>query len=373
MEQEIISLAECGDGEFAVNRSVELLRQGKLAVFPTETVYGLAALASNEEAVKRLCVEKGRRAGHALPVAISGIDALNDFIPNLCPLAKRLATRFWPGPLTLVLNADDPQSAVWTLPEFSRRAVMPESTVGFRTPRNDFLLRVLRKLNEPIVLTSANLSGEAPATSASEARDALGARPDLVIDDGPASFGKPSTVVRIDGKDVTVLREGAVSKDRLVKGMAKVVVFVCTGNTCRSPLAEVLCKKALAERLGTPVSELEAHGYVILSAGISAPNFAPASVQSRQVAQDYGLSLTDHSARTFDETLAKIADRIYTLGASHRNVLLNYYPELRDRISLLRVDGGDVDDPFGASVEVYRACAKQIEEQIRARLPEILE
>ncbi|MBQ3822458.1 MAG: hypothetical protein II807_05360, partial [Thermoguttaceae bacterium] len=119
--------------------------------------------------------------------------------------------------------------------------------------------------------------------------------------------------------------------------------------------------------------ELEAHGYVILSAGISAPNFAPASVQSRQVAQDYGLSLADHSARTFDETLAKIADRIYTLGASHRNVLLNYYPELRDRISLLRVDGGDVDDPFGASVEVYRACAKQIEEQIRARLPEILE
>ena len=180
MQPNIVSLRSVKDDEEVVALCVETLRKGRLVVFPTETVYGLAALASSAEAVERLCVEKGRRAGHALPIAISGYNALKRYVPNAPKLALRLANRLWPGPLTLVLDASASDGALNNLPEQSRKAIMPEGTVGIRTPQNAFLLRVLKSLDEPIVLTSANLSGKTPAKSASEARDALGEKPDLI-------------------------------------------------------------------------------------------------------------------------------------------------------------------------------------------------
>ena len=374
MQPNIISLRDVKDEKEVVALCVETLRKGRLVVFPTETVYGLAALASDAEAVKRLCVEKGRRAGHALPVAISGYKTLKRYVPNAPRLALRLASRFWPGPLTLVLDACAPDGELNNLPEQSRKAIMPEGTVGFRTPKNAFLLRVLQVLDEPVVLTSANLSGESPATSAAEARDALGEKPELIIDDGESSFGHPSTVLRVCGKEATILREGAIPESKIRQAMAKVIVFVCTGNTCRSPMAEVICQKLLAERLGIPIAELEKNGYVVLSAGVAAQNFCPASAQACQVvSQEYGLSLNDHASRLFDPTLVQIADVVFTMTNSHKEALLRFFPELYDRVYVLREDGLDIADPFGAPASKYLSCAKQIENQIRRRLPELLD
>ena len=364
MQPNIVSLRSVKDDEEVVALCVETLRKGRLVVFPTETVYGLAALASSAEAVERLCVEKGRRAGHALPIAISGYNALKRYVPNAPKLALRLANRLWPGPLTLVLDASASDGALNNLPEQSRKAIMPEGTVGIRTPQNAFLLRVLKSLDEPIVLTSANLSGKTPAKSASEARDALGEKPDLIIDDGESSFGRPSTM----------LREGAVPESTIRRAIAKVIVFVCTGNTCRSPIAEVICQKLLAEHLRIPIAELENNGYVVLSAGVAAHNFCPASAQACQVvSQEYGLSLENHASRLFDPRFVQIADVVLTMSDSHKEALLRFFPELRDRISVLREDGLDIADPFGAPASEYLSCAKQIEKQIRQRLPELLD
>lgn len=374
MPPEIISLHELKDDTEAVELSVKTLRQGKLVVFPTETVYGLAALASDANAVKRLCDEKGRSAMHALPIAISGSEALKRYAPDLPPLALRLTRRFWPGPLTLVLDVADSSSELNKLPKESLMAIMPEGAVGFRTPKNNFLLRALQILDEPIVLTSANLSGKAPATSALEAQDALGKTPELIIDDGKADFGQPSTVVKLSGKEATILREGAISNLKLSQAMAKVIVFVCTGNTCRSPMAEVVCQKILAEHLGVPTNELEANGYIVLSAGVAAQSFCPASSQAcHVVAHEYGLSLDNHASHSFDSTLAQVADLVFTMTASHKSVLLSYYPELQDRVFLLSVSNDDIADPFGAPVAEYSACARQIEEQIRLRLAELID
>ncbi len=357
--------------EDAVCQTVDAFRDGKLVVVPTETVYGLAALASNADAVRRLIDLKGRRDGHPLPLAISGLEHLYDFVPNLDGLALRLARRCWPGPVSLVLDVSDRSSEIHLLPEFVRKATILDGNVGFRVPNHPLTSTVLGELNEPVVLTSANLSGQPDAVSATEIVRVLGDGIGLLVDDGP-SVGKPSTTVAVSENRYTVLREGAVKKETIAKLTARIILFVCTGNTCRSPMAERLCEKLLAERLRCSIDQLEEHGFVVMSAGVSAGFDVPASRQAVETLSRRGLDLSDHRSQQINETQIRFADHVFALTRGHREAILSYWPSSDTRLNVLRTDGGDITDPIGGSLVVYEGCADQIEREIRKRLDEIL-
>jgi protein-tyrosine phosphatase len=150
------------------------------------------------------------------------------------------------------------------------------------------------------------------------------------------------------------------------------IVFVCTGNTCRSPLAEGLFKKRLADHLGCRPEELAAQGFLVRSAGLAALAGGSAAAEAVEAARELGADLSQHVSRPLTPELAAQADFLIAMTDSHLRALSGQYPQLGVRPRLLRPDGGDVPDPIGADQETYRACAQQILGLVEQLLPEVL-
>ena len=252
----VIDIRNAEDARDVVHRAVQALAEGQLIALPTETVYGLAASACRADAVERLLKVKGRGPAQPLTLAIKSAEEAPDFVPDMSPLARRLARRCWPGPVTLVVDHLHKEGLTKQLPRAVRDVVVPNGSIGLRVPANDMSQAVLRMLSGPIVLSSANRTGGPDACTAQEVVAALDGDVALVLDDGPCRYGQPSSVVKVTNNQFKILREGVVGEATLRRLAGVVVLFVCTGNTCRSPMAELLMQQSLAKCLGCSLEEL---------------------------------------------------------------------------------------------------------------------
>ena len=191
------------DAEGALAEAVAVLTGGGLVAYPSDTVYGLGAAAGDAGAVERVFAVKGRDSGKALSLLLADAADLAPLCAELPFLARVLAQRYWPGPLTLVLRGS---------PAFQSAALGGGDTVAVRVPDHPFLRELIRALGEPVTGTSANASGRSACRSAQEVELELGDAVDLVIDGGPSAAGPESTVVSLTGSLPVVLREGAIPR-----------------------------------------------------------------------------------------------------------------------------------------------------------------
>ena len=355
----VIDLRKAEDPRDVIHRAVAALADGKLVALPTETVYGVAASALSSEAVNRLLDAK-KRDGKPLALAIKSADDALDYVPSMSPLAQRLARRCWPGPLTMVLTDSHRDSVITRLPEDVQSIVNFRGKVGLRVPGHELTLQTLRLSAGPLVLTSANLSGRPPASTAEEVVNQLGDSIDLVLDDGPSRFGRASTVIEVGATDFSVLREGVVTEDTLRQLTFFLAIVVCTGNTCRSPMGEAILRRMLAERLGCEDAGLPGMGITVRSAGIAAMPGGMPSSQSVDVMNDLEIDIADHSSQPVTDQLARHADMILTMTNGHRNAIVSQWPELAPRTHLYSNDGSDICDPIGQAKSVYASCAEQM-------------
>ena len=180
---------------------LEIVRNGGLVIYPTETLYGLGGNAWDESVAERIFQLKGRKENQPLPLIISGLNMLYEVAESIPPEVKVLSQNFWPGPLTIVLKACD---------RIEKHILGGGNTVAVRVSSSPAAQELTEKCGIPIISTSANFSGESPFLTGKEAYEKWGERVDLVLDGGLIPDSLPSTVLDLTGSKPVIVREGAV-------------------------------------------------------------------------------------------------------------------------------------------------------------------
>ncbi|MEX0774633.1 MAG: Sua5/YciO/YrdC/YwlC family protein [Phycisphaeraceae bacterium] len=364
--------------EQIVRQARDVFASGGLVVFPTETVYGVGASVASERGYQALRQVKERTEAQPFTIHLPNAEAALRYGDFDSPVMHRLFRKVFPGPVTLVLDVSDDEIgralARMKLPASHAGRIYHNRTVGLRCPDDAIALRVLGSIDAPIAASSANRHGEPPPQDAEAAAAAMGDAAELVIDGGRCRYAKASTVVHVMRArgipHIRILRQGVYDERFIRKLLRWTMLVVCSGNTCRSPMAEVMAQDMMAQERGLKADELESAGVRIVSAGTMAMPGLPATAEARQALASMDLDLMQHRSRPLSHELLHEADVIYCMTEAHRQTVLDMAPAAAAKTLILDPQGQDIEDPIGSDVEAYRRCAGQIRRLLELRLKE---
>jgi protein-tyrosine phosphatase len=394
-------------------RAAELLQQGQLILLPTETVYGIAVNLLSPPARAAATALKGGTTPHWV-LHVASPDAVLAWAPtSLSPVARRLITKALPGPVAfqITLTPEDAAAARTHLGEAADEVLMSDNqkskiknqkSLTIRCPESSQTQKILELAQVPIAIIGAGtpthpgifdlsdlpeglLSNSLPpphAEGGSRAGEGQEPSPDggprhpeapkvvAALDAGPTRYRRSSTLVALDGDQFSIKRPGVID-ERILQKMADFnILFICSGNTCRSPMAAAIASKILADKLGIQPSELPLRHIVVQSAGVHANRGSRATPEAMEAARALGADLTGHFSQPATQDVLRRADVIYTMTDAHLDEVLRLAPAAAKKAS--RLDpAGDVADPIGSPLSVYKDVAGHLSHLFQQRLSEL--
>ncbi len=371
---EIVDICKADDPRDVIHQAVQLLAQGETVIFPTETSFVVAAYALSETAVNRLqsmAEEIGTIDSFQFTLAFrSGVEAF-DYFSKMSQLGHRLIRKKLPGSLIIEIDQQLTSGFFSQLPQQTIRLITNDKQIKITFPTHHIISSVATLLPAPLVIMqpAAFKEDQWNCLEDKELNSWLQKSKCFAIVDSLNQPSQQVTIVRVKGERCEIISEGSIDKQKLQRMTSENYLFVCTGNTCRSPMAEGLFRQKLAEILKCSPDELPSRGFNISSAGLAAMHGAPASPESVEIVNAHQGELNGHRSQPLTDLLLNESDWIYTMTNNHRNTILAVCPEASERIHLLAVNNGDISDPIGGGMSAYQRC----EEEILAGIKQILQ
>ena len=371
MEMKVIKIKGAQTNSAEIKEAAEIIDAGGLVAFPTETVYGIACRVKDDSLAK-LDEIKGRTEGKYYSLHIAKSEDVIKYVPTLSLRAQKLIQNAWPGPLTAVFELDvkdiDKQRKKLDREVFEN--LYKNNSIGIRCPDNSIAAALLQQTVNVIVAPSANVTGQTPAINSVQVIAQLDGKIDMLLDGGPCKYQSSSTVAKIGKNELEILRQGVYSQLELEVLSQIKFLFVCTGNTCRSPMAEGIFRKYLAEKLQCKVDELERMGYKVSSAGTMGTVGYPASAEAIEVCSPMGIDISAHRNQALSRELVEESDFIFAMEKMHWASVITLEPSAESRCVLLAGNKG-IPDPMGMQLKFYENCAALIEKAVEKRISEL--
>jgi L-threonylcarbamoyladenylate synthase len=372
MHTKVIKLDAAKANISKIKEAAATVDAGGLVAFPTETVYGIACRV-RQDSLNKLEELKGNRHEKHYTLHISQKHEVTKYVPTIGLRAKKLIKNAWPGPLTIVfpLNEQDLHKQQRDLKREVFDGLYKNSSIGIRCPDNPIASILLRLTHHPVVAPSANITGENPAVEPEQVLEGLSDRIEVLLDAGPCRYKKSSTVVKAGTKELEILRPGVYSQSELEELSTISFLFVCTGNTCRSAMAEGICRKYLAEKLECNVDDLGKIGYKVSSAGIMDLAGAPASREAMAACEALGIDIKAHKSKVLTRQLIQESDFVFAMEQIHYNQITALCPDAQGKCMLL-AENNDIVDPICQGQDVFNDCAALIEKAVKKRIDELV-
>ena len=338
-----------------------LIANGQLVAFPTETVYGLGADAMNEEAVRKIFEAKDRPPDKALILHIAHTDQMYEAAKEVPDMAKELAERFWPGPLTLVLKKNS------SVPDITTGG---KDTVALRMPDNKVARLLVIRSESPIAAPSANISGQPSPKTAADVLKGLDGRIDAVIDGGETSVGVESTIVDLTSGRPRILRHGAIKEEDIMevtnngpdgipedkKRQCSRVVFVDGNGVTRAPMASALFSRLFDGEIK------------VLCRGIRVPFPEPLNQKTEAVMISNGITLEEFTSKKLENEEIIEDTLIFAMEESERKKIIRDFENATEENTFLLSDfvGDELEimDPYGGTLQTYGICFEVIKNSI---------